>query len=254
MIEAANRRRDRIVLVVMLGLTFLFVAFWVGELIEVARNRDRLAFTIGGDYALYIGAARDWLAEGTFYHTRQLAGPYMVTDGDVLYPPTALLLFVPFTALPSLAWWIVPLGITACVIAYHRPRPFAWPALAFCLWWSTSTIKILTGNPVIWVQAAVSLGTIWPAFAVGALLKPSLGPFALWGIRHRSWWLGVAVFAFLSLFFLPLWQQYVRVILDSRNPSGVGYSLGEVPLLAMPLLAWAAGPVRSPRPREIGHP
>jgi hypothetical protein len=245
-------RHEKIVTVGLAGLAALFVALWLGELLDVVRFPDRLAFSIGGDYALYVGAARDWLTGGTFYHARQLAGPYTIIDGDILYPPPALLLFLPFTMLPALMWWILPLGITAAVIAYHRPGPIAWPSLAFCLWWSTSTIKILSGNPVIWIQAAVALGTIWPAFALGALMKPSLVFFASWGIRHRSWWLGLAAMAFVSVWFLPLWRDYIRVLLDSRNPSGIAYSLGEIPLVAMPLLAWAAGTSHRRAAGEIG--
>ena len=49
----------------------------------------------GKDVALYRDAASRWLAGGPFYEPRQLAGPYEVAHGDILYPPVGLWLFVP---------------------------------------------------------------------------------------------------------------------------------------------------------------
>ena len=46
---------------------------------------------------------------------------------------------------------------------------------------------VLSGNPVLWLAAAASLGIRagWPS--VGVLLKPSLAPLALIGVQRISW-------------------------------------------------------------------
>ena len=67
----------------------------------------------GVDFVLYRDAAARWLAGGPYFEPYQLTGPYPITAGDVLYPPVALWLFVPFTILPAVPWWVVPIGVTA---------------------------------------------------------------------------------------------------------------------------------------------
>ena len=83
--------------------------------------------------AIFIGTPYGWQPTGTSESTpsstepwvgsssrkvsttarHQLAGPYDVTlMTDVLYPPSALLLFVPFSILPIVLWWVVPIAIT----------------------------------------------------------------------------------------------------------------------------------------------
>ena len=77
----------------------------------------------GVDFLLYRDAAARWLAGGPYFEPYQLAGPYPITAGDVLYPPVALWLFVPFTVLPAVLWWAIP-------IARHRLGRLAPPARA----------------------------------------------------------------------------------------------------------------------------
>ena len=159
----------------------------------------------GVDFRLYQDATARWLAAGPFYEPYQLAGPYPISAGDILYPPVALWLFVPFAvdggpvldAIQAIIWWALPLGVVAAAVAALRPRPLAWPLIAFCLVNPTTLLKIWTGNPVIWSMAAMALAVVGTSrFAAPfVLLKPSLAPFALFGIRRRSWWLGAAVFA-----------------------------------------------------------
>ena len=48
----------------------------------------------GIDYTLYMDATRRWLAGGSFFEPYQLAGPYPLQMGDVLYRADALPLFV----------------------------------------------------------------------------------------------------------------------------------------------------------------
>src|SRR5688500_15477068 len=57
------------------------------------------------DFDLYLNATRRWLAGGSYFEPYQLAGPYAIRMGDVLYPPNVLLLLIPFTVLPAILWW-----------------------------------------------------------------------------------------------------------------------------------------------------
>ena len=61
---------------------------------------DPLEQAFGIDFVLYRDVAARWLETGVFYEPHQLAGPYEVAHGDVLYPPVGLWLFVPFTVVP----------------------------------------------------------------------------------------------------------------------------------------------------------
>ena len=50
----------------------------------------------GVDFTLYRDVTIRWLGGGPYFEPYQLAGPYQISAGDVLYPPVALWLFVPF--------------------------------------------------------------------------------------------------------------------------------------------------------------
>lgn len=198
---------------------------------------DPLEQPLGVDVALYQEAAARWLGGGPFYEPHQLSGPYEVAHGDILYPPVGLWLFVPFTVLPLVLWWAIPSTITIAAIARLRPRPAAWPVLALCLAWPTTLLKLWTGNPVIWCIAALALATIWRGAAPFALLKPSLAPFAAFGIRDRSWWVGMAAFVGLCIPFGSMWLDWIASVANSRG-GGLLYSALEAPMLALPLVAW----------------
>jgi hypothetical protein len=210
---------------------------------------DPLEQAVGIDFALYRDVAARWLAGGSFYEPHQVAGPYLVAHGDILYPPVGLWLFVPFTVLPAFLWWAVPAALTVWAIARVRPRPAVWPLMALCLAWPTTPLKIWTGNPVIWAMAAMSVAIVYRWAAPFALLKPSLFPFALFGIRERAWWIGLAVFVALCLPFGGLWVDWLASVVNSRG-SGPLYSVLEAPMLLLPLVAWAGRtrPVSRPSP------
>ncbi|MEA2612401.1 MAG: hypothetical protein QOI52_360 [Chloroflexota bacterium] len=199
---------------------------------------DPLEQAFGIDFALYRDVAARWLAGGPFYEPHQLAGPFVVAHGDILYPPVGLWLFVPFTMLPAFLWWAIPAALTVWAIARVRPRPAVWPLMALCLAWPTTPLKIWTGNPVIWAMAAMSIAIEYRWAAPFALLKPSLFPFALFGVRERTWWVGLAVFLALCLPFGGLWVDWLASVLNSRG-SGPLYSVLEAPMLLLPLVAWA---------------
>jgi hypothetical protein len=202
---------------------------------------DPLEQPLGVDIALYRDAAARWFSGGPFYEPRQLAGPYEVAHGDILYPPVGLWLFVPIALLPTVLalplWWGVPAAVTAWAIHRLQPRPAVWPLIALCLAWPTTPLKIWTGNPVFWSVAAMAIATAWRGAAPFALLKPSLFPFALFGIRRRSWWVGLAIFGLLCLPFGPMWADWIATVLNTRG-GGVLYSALEAPMLALPLVAW----------------
>lgn len=197
--------------------------------------------TVGMDLDLYLDAARSWLAGGPFYQLWQLAGPYTVVHGAILYPPPILLLLVPFTVLPEALWWVISIGIVAAVCAYHRPRPVAWLGIVLCLAVPATATRVVHGNPSLWVTTAVALGTIWGWPAVAAFLKPTLAPFGLIGIRRRPWWIAAVGLLVISLAFLPMWGDYLTVARNARDGLGLLYSIQEVPMVCIPVLAWLGG-------------
>lgn len=239
-IEQGKARRDWARLVLFaLAVVILSVGSMVGFLeLQAAWTAGR----VGADLALYVDATRHALAGEGFYPARQLAGPYVISDGDILYPPLAIAVFIPFLALPSILFWLIPLGVVAAVVVHHRPRPWTWPLMAFGLAFPLTTLKLVHGNPVMLVAAAAALGTVFAWPAVFVLLKPSLAPFAFIGARRRSWWLALAGLTLIAIPFGELWLDYARVVLDSRNPHGLLYSLEEVPFVLIPVLAWIGSP------------
>ena len=132
-----------------------------------------------------------------------------------------------------------PAGVLVVVLWHLRPRPVAWLFLFFVAWWPPTTVKVWTGNPVIWTAAALWIATVWRPAAVAVLLKPTLLPFAFFGANRRSWWVALAAVAFAAVLFAPRWPDYIGAILNARDPGGLLYSVQEVPILAAPLVAWA---------------
>ncbi len=226
----------------------LLLVFVVADALDASLNWATLRGQGGVDYQLYMSAATAWLHGGPFFEPYQLAGPYQISAGDILYPPVALILFVPFTVLPAILWWLIPLvGVTFMLIRL-RPRRWVWPLLAACIAWPTTPLKVLTGNPVMWAVAALALGVLyaWPSVLV--LIKPSLFPFALFGARSRSWWIALAAFVAVSVPFGSLWVDWARSIVNAQG-GGLAYSSLEIPMLALPLIAWVGrtSPGASPR-------
>jgi hypothetical protein len=229
------------------GLTVAVLGFATWEL---ALTWDRAAAVgqIGGDLAMYLDATRRWLAGGSFYPAAHLTAPYVLTGDAILYPPTTIPLFAAFLLIPAAVFWVVPVVVVGWVVLRHRPAPWTWPLIAACLAYTPTLVKVVHGNPIMWVAAAVALGTVyaWPAIFV--LLKPSVAPFALVGATRRSWWLALAGFGATALLFAPLWIDYVTVLANARGPLATPlYSLGDMPILLVPLLArWTS--TREPYP------
>lgn len=150
---------------------------------------------------------------------------------------------------PPFAWWVVPFGLAGLGIWRLRPSPYVWPAMALGSWWRTAAERVWSGNPVLWAFAALPLGCADAAPAVFVLIKPSHFPFALVGVRRRSWWLALGVFALLGLPFAGLRVGWLMVVRNTR--AGVFFSLPEVPLLHAPLVA-LAGSARLAPVRRTG--
>jgi hypothetical protein len=194
----------------------------------------------GGDLGALQGATTHWLAGDGFYLPYQLAGPYLEDPlSNILYPPVALALFIPFTVLPAFLWWLIPAAITAATVWYWRPTPWALVGIGICALSYPTIIAVHQGNPVMWIAAFVALGTRWPAYWALVFLKPSLFPFALLGIRHRRWWLVTGILVLMSLLLVPMTVDWLTVLLNIRGGrTGLLYSWPETVILAMPILAW----------------
>jgi len=197
-----------------------------------------LAIPFGADLHLYLGATSRFLDGGSFYLPHELAGPFVVQVGDILYPPVTMLLFAPFLVLPEFLWWAIPLGVTGWCVWSLRPSVLGWAGIVACLVLPYTVPLILAGNPGMWTTAAVALGLRygWPAALV--LVKPTLLPFALIGANRRSWWIAVAGLGLLSLPFLPATIDYLAVLRNAQSPDGLLYSFGNVPMMLIPVVAW----------------
>lgn len=240
--EGAGGMMRRVAPRVATGALLVVAAF--GAVVILADPRYFGA--VGIDFTLYQEAAARWLHGGSFYAPERLAGPYLVVEGHVMYPPPALLLFLPFTVLPAVLWWAVPLGIIVWRVAALRPSPWGWAGVAACLAWPITFDLVWTGNPALWIAAAMALATRWPWVSALILAKPSLFPFALFGVRDRRWWMALGTGVLVSTLFLPMWADWVRVILNARGTfSGPFYSLKDVPLMLVPLVAWLAQTTRN---------
>ncbi len=208
-------------------------------------NAADVQWLVGIDADIYLDAAESWLADGTWYLPRQLAGPYGIEHGDVLYPPVTALPAGPVRILPFVLWWAIPIATTAWALWRIAPSRWSWPLLVLCLAWPLSMEQLIKGNPVLWIMAdeAVAIAIAAPTTLV--LLKPSLFPFALLGIRRRAWWVQLALLGLLSLPLLGLTLLYPQVVLNSRG-GGLLYSIRDVPLVCLPLFAGlAAGRLRA---------
>ncbi len=167
------------------------------------------------------------------------------------------MLFAPFTVLPALLWWLVPVLVVARIVAWHRPSPLAWAGIALSVWFPTTLLHTVHGNPFIWAVMAVAMATRWGWPGALVLLKPTLLPFALVGVRRKAWWVALGGLTLVSLAFLPLWGDYVTVLRNARGSGGLLYSVQEFPAMAIPVFAWLGSERRrttAPRPRADPMP
>jgi hypothetical protein len=230
----------RIVARVAVGLVILLVG---AELWVIAHNPTIIPADIGSDYALYMDATRRWLGGGSFYLQAQLAGQYTEAIRPILYPPPALFLFVPFTVLPAFLWFGIPSALTGWMIVWLRPSAWGWLAmLAIVAAVPLLFLPYVAGTPTIWIVAFLALAIRWPAAAGLILLKPTLAPFALLGARDWRFWAICAVLGGIGIAMLPMTLDWIKAVTNlSGEKAGVLYSVENLPLVAVVLIAWLTG-------------
>jgi hypothetical protein len=227
------------------------LAFAIGAVIYCAAVATFvLAFDItfaksdlGEDFIIHREIGQRFLDTGVLYLPDQLAGPYANRLGyHVLYPPTTLLVIVPLALIPEglavIAWYGIPLAVLVLLISRYRPGPWAWVALMLIAFWPRSQGAILYGNSDMLIAAAIGAGVLWGWPAALILLKPSWFLLALVGIRHRSWWVALGMFAIASLLVLPLWPQYVTAMTNITDSSWLQRLYG-LPLMLTAIVIWA---------------
>lgn len=227
---------SRLVRPICVGLTIVILAV-AGYVSVLLYHIIDAQSAVGADLDYYRFVADRWLHTGVYYTDRQLTGPYQVqTEVDNLYPPLALLLFLPFLVLPSTLWWVIPIALIAYVVWWCRPIVWAWPIVALIILYPKTPGQIIFANTDMWVTAAVAAGVRWGWPAVLVILKPSLIFLAVIGIRSRAWWIAAGVLALFSLPMIGLWLQYPTVM---RNSSANWfYSLSNLPFFVLPIVAW----------------
>jgi hypothetical protein len=216
---------------------------------------------VGVDYRLFMELGRRWAEDGSMYLDYQLAGPFAFDVGaggtDVsimpsLYPPFVGPVFAAWRSLPAAAWWLIPLGILAFAFVLWRPAAWTWPLLSAVLLWPNTAGPLVTGNTSMWIAAAVAGGLLWGWPALLMAFKPSFAPLILIGVRRRSWWVGAAILAGVSVFMIPDWSRYFDVVRNTQGASLL-YSLGDLPLVVAPVIAWR-GRQRFRRAGRRDHP
>ena len=207
----------------------------------------------GADLRGYVEASRSWLAGDGFYLPRQLHGPYPIELGDVLYPPTVLYLFIPFLVLPYQLWWVLAVGLLGFVVWSWRPALWAVALILVCLAFPDQPVLYFRGAPVIVFAALVAAALRWKWPGALILLKPSILPFALIGIRTRGWWITAGILLVLTLPLIPLIPDWLRAVVDARGPAGWLYSVKDLPLLMVPVIAYL-GRTRNPHLDDPGDP
>jgi hypothetical protein len=215
----------------------VLVGALLAVLFVVSAQSIAAAGDLGIDYGFYRSVGQRFLETGTWYLPHQLAGPYDVAlMVDNLYPPSAIALFVPAAILPGVLWLAVAIAVTGYAIHRFRPGPLAIAGMLLLLCWPRAHAAFLFGNTDMWGMAAVAAGLVWGWPAVLLLLKPTFAPLALLGVRHRSWWLALAGMAVFGLLTFPLWLDYLAAMTNVRASGD--YSLGSLPLLMVPVVAW----------------
>jgi hypothetical protein len=242
-------RAGRVFATVLAGVLIALSVWETADVWQEFASRNGL----GQDWAFYVSLGRRWLDSGVLYGDRQLTGTYHVlVNVDNLYPPPSILVFAAFAVVPTplsaLVWWGMPLGLLVKALVKFRSSPWTWPLMAACVFWPRSLGSLVAGNSDLLSAGFVAGGLIWGWPGVLGVFKPSFGPFALTGIRRRSWWVGLGLVALVSLPFLlgGAWSQYLIAVSHWDLPWD--RSILNVPLLLIPVLAWLgrrSGPVSS---------
>ena len=236
---AAGSLRSRLAAISVILVVGLVVASVVATTAVAAANNQW-----GVDLGIMRALGHRWMVTGSMYAPYQLAGPYSLgealwlSETPGVYPPAVAPLYAGLSLVPVaflFLWWIVPIAIVARWVVRCRPVLWAWVMIAACFVWPLTSWQFFVGGTAMWTTAFVAAGLRWPGAAALVLLKPTLWPFALIGFRHRSWWLVVMVIAVLTM--LGPWRDYLTVISYTEATGGLLYSLGNVPMMAIPVIA-----------------
>lgn len=214
-----------------------------------AYTRSGYAGVVGNDLHIYTDATARLFGGGSWFLDRQLGGAYPLVNGDVLYPPVAAFAFAPWLVLPLWLYLGIPAVGLAWLIGSWRPAAWTWPLIALCLLYPGTLLKWNAGNPSIYVALLTGLGLRFGCPSALILLKPSMFPLALIGVRDRRWWIVVAILALGSLPFLAATLEWPQVALNA-NGAGLLYSVADLPMALIPVIGWLGR--RSPRPEGRG--
>ena len=225
--------RNRVVRIVALILSGVIAVGIALEVVEILTNLDRLAFPIDGDRVLYMDAARSWLNGTGFYHDYQLAGPYDVRSGDILYPPPMLLVFAPLAAIlpePLSASSTTPSrsGSPSPVISFRRPSSVGRPSCS-----ASGGRRRSSSSPAATPASGHGLHgarDVLASVVRARVPEADARPVRLLRREPLAWWVALGVLGLVSLLFLPMWFDYVAAINDGGG--GLFYSIGQAPMLS----------------------
>lgn len=231
----AGVRWHRVVVLAVTGFLALALGY---QLYVAATNPLGVLHHWGADFSGYMEATHRFLDGGALYDPAQL-----------LYPPPALLVLVPMALLPAVAWWIIPLAVIGYVARRQCRTDWQRVALLAALVFPGGITAIVAGNGSLWIVAAIVAANRWQWPGALILLKPTLAPWALIGIRSRGWWVVVGLLGVVSVILLPLWPQWIALMLGwgaspDWNTGNAGSSSGmaylTTALSPVFLLAWFA--------------
>jgi hypothetical protein len=236
-LTTAHHRLVPVTLAVVAGSLALFAAAEFVAIFDGAQRRGEVAW----DFALYRRIAEHWLATGQVYFPHQLAGPYEAAGEVNLYPPVALVLFIPFLILPAPLWWAIPMTVISYELIRWRPTRWVWPVLALTACTPAVSAALVYGNSSLWAVALLCLGFRAPFAWALLAFKPveAVIGFVL-AIRTRpdAYARGIAVVAGLSALFFMAWPEYPRVIANlGQSPL---FGIASWPWLLLPSIAYVA--------------
>ena len=233
--DATSRHRIRPMQLVW-GSIIVFEIGFIAFVFLASLSNEKFSI----DYTWHMQAAQRFLDTGSPYWPYQLAGPYTIWQAPILYPPVAVILFVPVLWLPPFLWWVLPVALLVFCVTRHRPPMWAWAVTLACFCWLPSLGVYVFGNPGMWIVAFVAAGTVWAWPFVLVLLKPTFAPIALLGANRRSWWIALLVLVLVSLPFGHLWADWVVALRNSDVT--IAYNFPTIPLMVAPLIPWLADP------------
>lgn len=198
---------------------------------------NMLSGRMAGDFTWPLRGAQ-LLLHGKDPYTSSLSPlPYLVDD-PLFYPLPLVLCFIPLAWLPdSIIGGLVFGIITALMVwALQRSERPIW-------WFLTSPLFVIALVSTNW-SPLITACYLVPALLPFSIVKPQ---FLLLGLvvhhpkellRHRMWWLAVAVLVLISFVALPAWpQSWLGNIAQAHHPPPL-LLMPVGPFLLLALLRW----------------